>query len=57
MMSNLNNLDATELHKAYTSGMIMHHQGAIDMAQKILTLSNKNELKTLTNNIITNSKR
>lgn len=53
MMGDLNSLNGKELDKNYISGMIMHHQGAIQMAQKILTLTSKNELKNLANNIIT----
>jgi uncharacterized protein (DUF305 family) len=53
MMGDLNILNGKNLDKTYTSGMIMHHQGAIQMAQKILTLTSKTELKNLANNIIT----
>jgi uncharacterized protein (DUF305 family) len=32
--------------------MIEHHRGAIEMAEQILKITEKNELKTMANNII-----
>lgn len=38
--------------KAFLSEMIVHHQGAVSMAQLVLTSSNRPELKKLANDII-----
>jgi uncharacterized protein (DUF305 family) len=52
MMTEMNNKTGTDLDKAYIRGMIMHHQGAIEMANKIKTMTQRQELITLANNII-----
>ncbi len=57
MMGDLTKLSGTELDKAYVKGMIEHHQGAIDMANKILTLTQREEIKTLANNIISSQSK
>ncbi len=38
--------------KAFLSEMIVHHQGAVSMAQLVLTTSKRPELKKLANDII-----
>lgn len=52
MMGDLSKLSGKELDQSYTKGMIMHHQGAIDMAVKIKKITTRNELKQLADNII-----
>lgn len=53
MMNDMNSKSGIELDKSYIQGMVVHHQGAVQMAQKILTLKNtKPEIKTLAQNII-----
>ena len=57
MMGDLNKLSGRELDKSYTKGMIMHHQGAVDMAVKIKTITSRNELQQLADNIISSQTR
>ncbi|MGL4759820.1 MAG: DUF305 domain-containing protein [Patescibacteria group bacterium] len=53
MMTKMNGLSGNQLDKAYIEGMIGHHKGAIQMAEKILTIKDaKAEVATLSNNII-----
>lgn len=52
MMPSINNLPTEDAEKAYIKGMIEHHRGAIEMAEQILKITEKNELKTMANNII-----
>ena len=53
MMGNLTQLSGLDLDKSYIKGMIMHHQGAISMAKKIQSITQKDEIKQLANNIVT----
>jgi uncharacterized protein (DUF305 family) len=52
MMGGMKGKTGTELDQAYVQGMIMHHQGAIQMATKIQTLTKRPELLKLANDII-----
>lgn len=52
MMANLPEFKGTEQEKAYVEGMIRHHQGAIEMAKKILTLNPRIEVKQIAESII-----
>lgn len=53
MMTDMNSKSGIELDKTYIQGMVAHHQGAVQMAEKVLTLKNtKPEIKTLAQNII-----
>ena len=53
MMRDLTQLTGDVLDRTFMEDMIKHHQGAIDMAQKVLTLSPRPEVAQLANNIIT----
>ena len=53
MMPDLKNLSGDALDKAFLSGMIAHHQSAISEAKELLDITQKAELTTLANNIIT----
>lgn len=52
MMSGLNNKTGDEFDKAFLSEMIVHHQGAIDMANAALKNAKHQEIKDLANAII-----
>jgi len=52
MMTEMSGKTGKDLDKAYIRGMIMHHQGAIEMAKKIKTITQRAELVTLADNII-----
>lgn len=52
MMGDLTKLSGTELDKSYIKGMIEHHQGAIEMANKIQSITQRQEIKFLATNII-----
>lgn len=52
MMTNLTEFKNTEQEKAYIEGMIRHHQGAIEMAKKVLTLNPRSEIKQMAQGII-----
>lgn len=52
MMANLKGKTGTEFDKAFLSEMIMHHEGAVVMAQAVLTSSQRPELIQLAKNII-----
>jgi uncharacterized protein (DUF305 family) len=52
MMKGMDNQTGSNLDKAYIKGMIMHHQGAIEMANKIKSITKRPELLTLADNII-----
>lgn len=54
MMTDMNGKIGKDLDQSYIKGMISHHQGAIQMAQKALTVVTRSENKTLANTIITN---
>lgn len=53
MMGDLSKLTDKELEKEYIVGMIAHHKGAVEMAKKILTITEKEETKKMANEIIT----
>jgi uncharacterized protein (DUF305 family) len=57
MMANMNSKMGSDLDKAYISGMIEHHEGAITMAKKILPISKLMDVKTLANNIVANQEQ
>ena len=52
MMQGLENKTGDEFDKAFISEMIMHHQGAIDMANAALKDAKHQEIKDLANAII-----
>lgn len=52
MMTGLNNKTGDEFDKAFLSEMIIHHQGAIDMANAAFKNAKHQEIKDLANNII-----
>ncbi len=52
MMTNLKGKTGAEFDKAFLSEMIMHHEGAVVMAQAVLTTSKRLELIQLAKNII-----
>ncbi|HYD03892.1 MAG TPA: DUF305 domain-containing protein [Alphaproteobacteria bacterium] len=53
MMPDLSSLSGEERDKAYLEGMIAHHQMAVQMAQDVLKLNPRPEVKELAENIIT----
>lgn len=53
MMATLDGKTGDEFDKAFLSEMIVHHQGAVNMAQAVLDTSKKPELIKLANEIIT----
>ena len=52
MMVGLEGKTGDEFDKAFLSEMIVHHQGAVDMAKAVLATSKKPELVKLANDII-----
>jgi uncharacterized protein (DUF305 family) len=52
MMSGLTGKTGDDFDKAFLSEMIVHHQGAVDMAQAVLKNSKRPELIKLANDII-----
>jgi len=52
MMSDLLSLEGENLDNTYIEGMIKHHQGAIQMAEKIQTSTTRLELKNLAKEIV-----
>lgn len=52
MMSGLSGKTGDDFDKAFLTQMIIHHSGAISMANAALALSNHAEIKTLAKNII-----
>jgi len=52
MMRDLSNLFGRELDIVFTTDMIAHHEGAIEMANHALGFSNRNEIISLSQNII-----
>lgn len=52
MMQGLNNKTGDEFDKAFLSEMILHHEGAIDMANAALKNAKHQEIKDLSNAII-----
>ena len=53
MMGGINNKTGTELDQEYIRGMIAHHNGAIEMAKNVQTISKRPEIIKLVNDIIT----
>jgi uncharacterized protein (DUF305 family) len=53
MMSGLSNKTGDNFDKVFLSEMIIHHQGAIDMAKEARTSAKHQEIKDLAGNIIT----
>ncbi len=52
MMAALDGKSGDEFDKAFLSGMIMHHEGAVDMAEAALKSAKHDEIKTMANAII-----
>lgn len=52
MMAGLQGKTGDEFDKAFLSGMILHHEGAVAMAQVVLKTSKRPELIKLANDII-----
>jgi uncharacterized protein (DUF305 family) len=53
MMAGLEGKTGDTFDKAFLSEMIIHHQGAVDMAQAVLATSKRPELLKLSRDIIT----
>jgi uncharacterized protein (DUF305 family) len=53
MMQGLAGKTGEEFDRAFLSEMVVHHQGAVDMAQAVLKNSNRPELLNLAREIIT----
>jgi uncharacterized protein (DUF305 family) len=52
MTNELEGKSGKEFDKAFLEEMIIHHEGAVDMANLVLEKSDNNELKDFANNII-----
>ena len=52
MMSGLEGKTGDTFDQAFISEMIVHHEGAVAMAEKVLQVSTRPELRTLAGNII-----
>lgn len=52
MMNELEDKSGEKLDKAFLEEMIVHHEGAVDMANLVLEKSDNKELKDFANNII-----
>jgi uncharacterized protein (DUF305 family) len=52
MMASLEGKTGDEFDKAFLSEMVVHHQGAVEMAKVVLATSKKPELVKLANDII-----
>jgi uncharacterized protein (DUF305 family) len=57
MMMGLDGKTGTEFDKAFLSEMIVHHQGAVDMAELALKNAQHQEIKDLARGIITAQKK
>lgn len=57
MMANLKGKTGAEFDKAFLAEMIVHHQGAVEMAQAVLKNSNRPELIQLANDIMTTQRK
>lgn len=57
MSAALRGKTGADFDKAFLDEMIVHHQGAVDMAKLVLTSSQRPELKTFANEIITAQSR
>ena len=53
MMAGLSGKTGDEFDKAFLTEMIVHHEGAVDMAKSVLINAKHSELKTMANAIIT----
>lgn len=53
MMMNLNNTTGADYEQAWLSQMIIHHEGAVVMAEDLLEKTDRTELTELANDIIT----
>lgn len=53
MMAGLSGKTGDEFDRAFLSEMIVHHEGAVDMAKAVLVNGKHPELKTMANAIIT----
>lgn len=53
MMAGLEGKTGDDFDKAFLSEMVMHHEGAVDMAEAALKSAKHQEIKTLSNAIIT----
>lgn len=53
MMAELNGKSGDDFDKAFISTMIMHHQGAIEMANEAKTSAKHDEIKKLADDIVT----
>ncbi len=52
MMMGLQGKTGDDFDEAFLDEMIIHHQGAVDMAKAVLTSSNRTELKAFANEIM-----
>lgn len=52
MMAGLAGKTGDDFDKAFLTGMIAHHEGAVGMAQEVLKTSTRPELKTMAEGII-----
>ncbi len=52
MMSGLEKFTGAELDKAYIEGMILHHEGAVDMARQALKFTERQEITEMAQAII-----
>ena len=57
MMAGISGKTGDEFDKAFLEEMIVHHQGAVDMAQMVLQVSTRPELRTLAQDIISAQKK
>jgi len=52
MVSELEGKTGNEFDKAFIQGMIVHHEGAVEMAQQALQKAEHSEIKQMANDII-----
>lgn len=52
MMRDLSKLSGADLDKVFLEDMVMHHMGAVMMAQQALSFSEREEIKNISNEII-----
>lgn len=57
MMAGLNGKAGDDFDKAFLSEMVTHHEGAVDMAEEALKSAKHQEIKNLSNAIITAQKK
>lgn len=57
MMAGLNGKTGDDFDKAFLSEMVMHHEGAVVMAEEALKSAKHQEIKNLSNAIITAQKK